>query len=74
MKRIYCFDKNDKIKVKKLDTTPEKQLIYESFGISEGTILEIFFKYRNDMIVKIGEYKLALSAEATKEIFAERIF
>ncbi|MBQ8496109.1 MAG: hypothetical protein IJ489_01475 [Clostridia bacterium] len=74
MEKIYCFDKNDKIEIKKIDTTPEKRKIYEKSGILEGAILEIFFKYQKYLIVKIGENKFALSAEATKEIFGERLF
>lgn len=73
MKKIYCFDKNDKIRIKKLNTTPERQRFYEAFGIFEDAEAIIFFKNQKNLILKIGAMKLALSAEAAKEILAEKI-
>ena len=73
MKKIHFFDEKDKIKITKLETKADTRQFYERFGIYEGAVFEIFFKNKNNLILKYGPNKLALSAEAAKEIFAEKI-
>ncbi len=74
MEKIYCFDENDKIKVVKIEVSEKRRQLYECLGIYEGAILTIFFKCKKNLIVKLDEKKIALSKEASEEIFAERIF
>ena len=73
MNPIYLLNENDKCKVIKLRTNPSKKRFYEAIGIFEGAELFIFFKNHENLILKIGENKFALSRSAAKEIFAEKI-
>ena len=74
LKSLQLFNQGDKIVIRKIQIDGKDRESLAGLGVCEGSVAEIFFINRHTVVLRLGKTKLALCANASERIWADRFY